>query len=178
MSEEENVTKPAKKKKEVIILAIAAVVIVALLGVIIFLLLKKDAAPEQDVLSDRSTLVTKDNLEEVRQDLNTPVEDGYYETRMSVDWTFENGTAASTDFFVENVTENTRTVYFDVTIPSTGEEVYSSPYMPVGSKLDSITLTKDLDAGDYSGVVTYHLVDDKNAEISTVSVGVTLHVLN
>jgi len=59
----------------------------------------------------------------------------------------------------------------------TNELLYSSPYIPVGSILEEITLVKELPAGDYDTIVKYHLVDDDMKELSTVSVSVKLHIL-
>lgn len=177
MSEEkENVTPKSKTK---LILIIAIILILALLGVIIFLLLRKDDSKAiDDGKSPRATLVTEDNLEEVQAELAEPVQDGYYEACMSVDWNFTDSSTPSTDAYVENVTTNTRTVYFDLTLDGTDELLYSSPFIPVGAKLDSIKLDKPLPAGDYAAIVTYHLVDDNEEELSTVAIAVTLHIAN
>ncbi len=175
---EEVTSQSGKKKVNKGAIAIALVIII-LLGIIIFLLLKKDAPVSiADDANPRATLVTKDNLEDVKTDLNTAVEDGYYEVSMSIDWDFEDSTKPSSTGFVENVTTNTRTVYFDLITNETNELVYSSPFIPVGATLDGIVLDKQLSAGDYPAVVTYHLVDDNSKELSTVSVAITLHILN
>lgn len=155
---------------------IIIVLLVCLVLVLIYALFRPKPAPEE--LSDgRATFVSPDNVEEVRQQLNEPVRDAYYTTSMTVDWYFDNGKAVSTSSYVENSTENTRTVYFDVTLED-GELIYSSPYLPVGERIEQITLNRDLDAGDYPAVCTYYLVDDDHKVLTHVSVAVTIHVLN
>lgn len=172
-------TTPVKKSnKNVIILGIASAIIIILLIVVIVLLLKKDEKPEVNSLGDRATLVTKENVDEVEDNIGKVSADDSYRAIMSVEWTFENGTAKSTDAYVENSITNSRTVYFDVNLSSTNELIYSSPYLPLGSKLNDITLTKDLDAGDYPALVTYYLVDDDHNVITNVTLAITIHVLN
>lgn len=155
---------------------IIIVLLICLVLVLIYALFRPKPAPEE--LSDgRATFVSPDNVEEVRQQLNEPVRDAYYTTSMTVDWYFDNGKAVSTSSYVENSTKNTRTVYFDVTLED-GELIYSSPYLPVGERIEQITLNRDLDAGDYPAVCTYYLVDDDHKVLTHVSVAVTIHVLN
>lgn len=169
-----------------ILIAVFAVIVIALIGVVIFLLTRPKetvvapvaAVPEEKPESGRGVLVTPDNVDELVASIREPIQDGSFMTSMNVDWTFEDGTSPSSDAYIENAPENTRMVYFDVILSDTSETVYSSPFIPVGSRLSEITLDKDLDAGTYEAVVEYHLVDDDKQEISTVSVSVNLHILN
>lgn len=157
-----------KKKKRLILIIIGVILLIAVVLAVLFLT-KGD---------DRGMVITEDNAEEMKEQLAEPVEDGYYNTTMTVDWTFEDGKAVSSNAYVANSESNTRMVYFDVNLADTGELVYSSPYIPVGSELKEIKLDEDLDAGDYEAIVTYHLVDDDKEEITTVSVSINIHVLN
>lgn len=108
--------------------------------------------------------------------MNEPVEDGYYNCQMNVEWNFVDSTQPSYNAYVANSEINTRTVYFDVNLEEDNTLVYSSPFIPVGEELKEIKLSEKLEAGDYPAVVTYHLVDDEEKELSTVSVTVTLHI--
>ncbi|MCM1282792.1 MAG: hypothetical protein NC180_06660 [Muribaculaceae bacterium] len=164
---------PQKKKSNK-----ALIIIIILLILLVLILLYALFRPKpEDVNDGRATFVSPDNVEEVRQQLSEPVTDAYYTTSMTVDWYFDNGEAVSTSSYVENAEENTRTVYFDVTLED-GELIYSSPYLPVGERIEQIMLNRDLDAGDYPAVCTYYLVDDDHNVITNVSVAVTIHVLN
>lgn len=163
-----------------IVATVAVVVIVILVGVIIYLLRKPADQPIADdkrgVDGVRATVLTEENYEEVVSQANEPVTDGYYSCKMNVEWNFASAAEPSYNAYVANSTSNTRTVYFDVTLEESGDLVYSSPYIPVGEELREITLDTELPAGDYSAIVTYHLVDDDHEELSTVSVAVTLHI--
>ncbi len=162
----------SKKKSRYVIIGILIIIVIALVLIIYFLLQKPEDSDERDVI------VTEDNVEEIREQMESAVEDAYYETSMTNDWTFENGKATSNDAFIENPSSNKRMVYFDVNLSDSEKLVYSSPYIPVGESLQGIKLKENLKKGDYPAIVTYHLVDDDKKEVATVSVGVTLHILN
>ncbi|MDR2355654.1 MAG: hypothetical protein LBE16_05615 [Clostridiales Family XIII bacterium] len=173
-------TKEEKTRKTGIILgAVAGAVIIALIVAVIVLATGKTAespAAPTDI-GGRGTVVTPSNIEEIREQMNEPVQDGYYETRMNVDWVFPTAQSPSTNAYVENSPNNTRTVYFDLTLPDTNELIYSSPFIPVGAKLENFALDTTLPAGEHAAIVTYHLVDDDNQELSTVSVSVNIKIL-
>lgn len=172
-------SKPNNSNKKLIIVlcTIIGVLVVAVAALAISFFSKDDG--EKETYSDgRATFVTPENVEEVKDALSQPIEDAYYTTSMTVDWTFHDGESVSTSAYVGNPTANKRTVYFDVHLKETGELVYSSPYLPVGEKMYEIKLDKALEKGDYPAIVTYHLVDDDHKELTTVSVAITIHVLN
>ena len=164
-------TKTKLSLKARIAIGATAVVIVGLVATIIFLLLPKEEIKDKKI--DRPTVVTEKNVDEVMKAMDEPIPDGSYEITMNTKWTF-NG--SSSDAYVANSTNNTRTVYFDVTLADTGELVYSSPFIPVGNQIKGFVLDKKLDSGAYDGIVTYHLVDDNQEEVSNLSVTVTFQV--
>ena len=148
-----------------------AIVIVGLVATIVYLLAQKDNEVDKKV--HRPTVATEDNINEVVKAMDEPVPDGSYEITMNTKWKF-NGN--DSDAYVANSTNNTRTVYFDVTLADTGDLVYSSPFIPVGKQIQGFTLDEKLDPGMYDGIVTYHLVDDDEEEVSHLSVTVTFQI--
>lgn len=176
-TEQSNVPAAKNSKSTKVVIGVLGVTVCALavaLAVSVF-------SPEEkteELKDGRATFVSKDNVEEVKEELNQPVEDAYYTTSMTIDWNFYDGKSVSTNAYVANITANKRTVYFDVNLADTGELVYSSPYIPVGERMEEIMLDKELAKGDYPAIITYHLVDDEHQEITTVSVAITLHILN
>lgn len=165
-----------------ILAAVIAMVVIAALVVVIILLLKREPEVVESGSTPagyvRGTVLTKDNVDEVLAREAEPVVAGYYNCTMNVEWHFEDSSKASYDAYVLNSTINTHTVYFDVNLEETNELVYSSLYIPVGLKVDEIKLSSKLDAGIYPAIVTYHLVDEDNNELSTVAVTVTLYIEN
>lgn len=166
----------------VILIAVIAILIIAALVAVIVLLLKREPEVVESGPTPagyvRGTVLTEDNVEEVLAQRAEPVAAGYYNCTMNMEWHFEDSSKASYDAYVLNSTMNTHTVYFDVNLEETNELVYSSLYIPVGLGVDEIQLSSALEAGVYPAIVTYHLVDEDNNELSTVAVTVTLYIEN
>lgn len=158
-------------------------ILVVLIGVIVFLVIKlttqNQAAVEEP--KEKKSVVLPENVDEIMNEwLEEPdvyVPQNFTVVQNSV-WTFDDGNSASADAYVENDTDNETAFYFDVVVDSTGELVYSSPILELGAKIEGFKLDKPLDAGDYNCTMTYHLVDEDQKELTTVTVGVTIIVQN
>lgn len=128
---------------------------------------------------DKKSIVTPNNVDEIVSDFQEDkVEQGMYEVTMNTHWEFANGESASSNAYVENSTANTNDVYFDIVRSDTGETIYSSPIIPIGSHLENITLDTDLEAGDYSCVLTYHLLDENEEPVSKLNINLDISVKN
>lgn len=175
---EQHATGNAGKMKILMIVILAGILVIGVLtGTVIYLLDKvSDEETKEVIPSNRATIVTPENVEEVIAKAEEPVEAGMYFCRMNTEWHFMDSSSPSYDAYVANSTSNTHTVYFDLCLQDTGELVYSSPYMEVGAELDELILTEQLEAGEYPAIVTYNLVNDAGETLSTVSVTVTLYV--
>jgi hypothetical protein len=168
-----------RMNKAIVVGAVSAVAVIAVLIVVIVRLLNApEPAPVETRTGGVGTVATIENIESIRKQLSEPVQDGYYETRMNVEWTFETWDSPSSDAYVANSENNRRTVYFTVSLAETDEIVYTSPDIPVGSQLTGFALDKKLNAGEHPAVVTYRLLDDEGNELSNVSVSVTLRILS
>lgn len=170
----QNPTAEKKSGKLKLIIIGAVVVIAVLVAVIVFLLLRG-----QEEEPKRNTVVTRDNIEEVADEILNQeyIEPGYYSTSMSTEWHFSTGDAVSEDAYVENLEENTNDVYFDVFLADNEEEaIFKSPLLPRGSELRDIALDTPLSAGTYDCVLVYHLVDEEQNTVSTLRVAVTIIV--
>jgi hypothetical protein len=172
--------------KTLVIVIIALVVIAILGGVIIYLLVSRKneepaqaPAAETSEESQRDILVTEENVREVLGALEEQeyVPQGYYTVTQNYEWHFPKGSEASTDAHVENLPENTNDVYFDLFLAEDKENpIYQSPVIPLGAVLEGFKLDKALDAGTYDCIMVYHLVDEKQETISTVSMTVKVIV--
>lgn len=171
-------TEEARKPHTIILIVGVIVVVAVLVGVICYLALRKE--PEQES-RNYNTVVTPENVEEIISQLDeaeyTPV--GSYEVMMNTDWVFPDGTSPATNAYVENSVNNRNTVYFTIALETDREtDIYDSPFIEPGSYIEEIVLDVDLPAGTYDAVLTYHLVDEQETEISHVSVSITLTVSN
>lgn len=169
---EQNVAAKKTVKKNVVL---GVVLVAVVLAVVIIFFLSKE--PEDE--PKRNVVVTKDNIEEITDDMMNQdyIEPGYYSTSMSTTWHFATGNAISEDAYVANVEENTNDIYFDVFLADDeNEAILKSPILPRGSELDNIALDVQLSAGTYDCVMVYHLVDEEQNTISTLRVGFTIIV--
>ena len=171
-------TKDKKNKKLVMILIALLVVVAAMAGVIAFLAIrgneKSNDEPKRNVVVNESNV--KEVVSQLAKDEATPI--GYYQVTMNSTWNFDNGAAISDNAYVENATSNTNAVYFDLVRSDTKETILASPVIPVGAYLKNISLDTVLPAGTYDCVCTYHLVDDDQKTLSTVSVSVKVVINN
>lgn len=156
-------------------MVLVAALLIAVIFVI-YLLLRPEVAGRPMVPEARGVLVTPDNVVELQEWLQTPIEDAHFTVNMNAEWFFERWNTPSINAHVENSTLNTRTVYLNLILDETGELLFTSPYMPVGSRLDQVTLNSRLESGSHPATVVYHLVDDYFNEITTVAVAVLLHI--
>lgn len=167
-----------------VVVVLGGLILVALVGVIVALVmvLNRGAAetPQAQDNSPRAVVVHEDTVEEQVEELlsQPPVQPGYYEASMTLDWVFPDGASPSSNAYVQNRESNTNDVYFDIQLRDSRETIYESPIIPLGSYIDNITLDKDLDAGTYNCVIVYHLVDDNQQSISTLTMGLTVIVEN
>lgn len=166
------VAETKKGKKGIIIAIVLTFLILAVIVALVLVFLKPQDA------DTRNVVVTPDNIDEVlaqMQDKKT--ETGTYEVKMNTSWEFENGHSASTNAYVENSTANTNDVYFDIVRSDTGETIFKSPTIPVGSHLENIALDTDLPAGSYSCTLTYHLLDKSGEPVSKLNLklDITIH---
>jgi hypothetical protein len=183
----ENKSNTNGSNKLIILLVILLfIVVVALVVVLVFAFGKKDKeseagtpATQGQTQKQREVLVTEDNVQEVLQQLEeeqyTPP--GYYTVTQNYDWHFPSGKEASTDAHVENAAENTNDVYFDLYLADNSEEpIYKSPIIPLGATLEGFKLDTELSAGTYDCIIEYHLCDENQNTLSTVSMTVTVIV--
>lgn len=186
MSSDNTDSTVTKKSKIFIVAAIIAAVIIVVLVIVIVMLSKKvtslgNQKPQDNratVSSKNVNIITEDNVEEMLEQLNKPVEDASYVCTMNVDWYFEDASQPSYNAYVMNSTDNTRTVYFDLALEEGLEILYSSPYIPVGETVNEVELNTVLEAGTYPAVVVYHMVDEEHQEVGSVTVTVMLHIEN
>ena len=161
------------------VIVVGSLVIVALVGVIVALVMNLNrSTPPEEELPQRSYVVDDENAQEVMDQITAApfALPQYYDVRMSTVWDFPDGASPSSNAYVENVTENSNDVYFDVELSDTGEIVYESPVIPLGKHLQNIKLDKDLDPGHYDGVVIYHLVDEQQKTLSTVRMAIEINI--
>lgn len=162
--------KGGKGKRIAFVLCI--IIILILLSLVIYLL----ATRNQDESVNRNIVVNEDNVDDILQELDEKeaVPTGYYEVTMNSTWNFASGDSPSENAYVKNADTNTNSVYFDIERADTGDVIYESPILPVGSHIENITLDSDLEMGTYDCIMTYHLLNEENESISTLKITLTV----
>lgn len=158
----------SKNKKRNILIGGAFIVLLAVIGVLLYIIFKPEPV--------RSNVVTKEDVETAAIDLQEKVRDGMFKMTMNNQWVFPDSSSPSSNAYVSNSEKNRKPFYFDLLLGDTKEVIYSSPTLPVGTKLEEITLEKELAAGTYSAVVQYHLLDEDGNTTSSVGATVTLTI--
>jgi hypothetical protein len=182
-SEKDSEVNPEEKKKRKLkpVHWVIIVMALALAGTITYFLW----LDSEEVIEDRGTamggrgmIATPENIDEIRRLLEEePSPDAQYTVHMTTNWEFETARTPSRNALVRNLEENSRTVYFDVTLNDTGALVYSSPYIPLGGMLEKFALDVNLSAGVHAATIRFFLVDDDNEVIADVADSVTLTIL-
>jgi Na+-transporting NADH:ubiquinone oxidoreductase subunit NqrC len=157
------------------------VVIAILVGTIVVLASKLNKTTKEEP-KETKDVVTAENVEEVIEEWVNESEDKhipqYYTITQNTEWSFDDGSSPSNNAFVTNDVGNESPVYFDVIVDATNETIYSSPILELGASIEKFKLDKKLEKGDYNCTLIYHLVDENQNELTTVSVGTIIHVLN
>lgn len=155
-------------------LIIILVLVVAGMGGYIFFSRNSVQAEQKE---KRNYVVTQENADEVVEQMveRASRDAGSYTATMNSTWHFPDGKSPSTDAYVANSADNKWPVWFDVTL-SDGRTVYESPILPVDTYIREFTLDEELPEGTYGGTITYHLVDENQDELSTLSIGITIYV--
>lgn len=168
------------KPKTIALAGCVAAVLVVGIWVGGWLFGREDSPPEplREYLHARGFVATEDNIDELFAQAAALQQFSHYEARMSIEWDFETATTPSANAYVKNLPTNPSTVFFDLVLPETGQLLFSSPYLPLGSRLDNIVLDVELPPGVYHPNVIYHLVDEDYEVRATVTVGITMRILN
>lgn len=144
-----------KKKKTAVIIVCVVVLLLAVIVVLVFLLLKKDEKPEGGYTMDEG------NYQQIVEDMNAEVKEGYFETYMNTEWTFPDGATETTDAILGNSPNNTKPIRCEVILEDSGEVVYKTGILPVGAVLDPFKLDTDLEAGTYEAICQVYLLNEQ-----------------
>ena len=173
-AKEEYVDAPREtRSKDITVYAV--IFLVLLVGAGIFLAVKLLHKPADAALADSKSGIVYDssaveggwdNLspEEIAERLNQKVEEGMINISMNTAPYFENGTAEGNLMLVNesinNYPQKVQTVRND-----TGEQIYESGAIAVGSKIERAKLDVVLPAGTYECTAYFHNLDPETGDI-------------
>ena len=159
--------------------AVAAVVIV----IVILLLLRSCGAPVDDhsgIEFDPSATEggwDEADTDEIIAGLNEKVEEGMINISMNTSPVFADGTSEGSLMIVNEEVNNYPQVV-EISRDDTGELIYKSGAIPVGSKIEAAKLSVDLDPGTYKCTALFYNVDpDTGDYLGCAGAVVTVTVL-
>lgn len=158
-----------KKKKRRNIIA-AAFILLVIVAVIIWFLTRPDKG------------LTEGNYEQIVEEAQDQVREGYFETYMNNEWTFPDGTSETQDAILGNSPNNMKAIRYEVVLADTEEVVFKTDVIPVGVKLPPFKLDVDLEAGTYNAVCRVYLMNEEEdgtyTDSSNAGFNVTITVQN
>lgn len=188
---EDSGKKSSEKKKKgsssgsrttLIVVIIVSVVVIALLIFLVWYLWQRAGNEIKDNTSGKGYLIEdNDDVDDFPEEEKN--EEEFYTIEQISRWTLSAATGISTDSYVRNNEVNLHPVWFDIRmrnedITQEGELLYTSPILKVGQSMTNVTFDKKLAPGQYSAILSYHIIDENNdnAELSVVSTGLSLSV--
>jgi len=124
-----------------------------------------------------SGVITAENIAEIQQETAEQVERGMFRTHMNTTWVFPDGNSPSTNSVIGNSASNNYPFWFTLTLIETGDVLYTSGLIPLGSYMTGISLDIPLPAGEHEAVVSINMIDDEGEPVdSNVGLGVILFV--
>ena len=130
-------------------------------------LAEKEARAKAGVVYDSSAVEGGwDNLspEEIAEKLNEKVAEGMINISMNTAPYFENGKAEG-NVMIVNESINNYPQQVEFIRNDTGEQIYQSKAIPVGSKIERAALDVELPAGSYECTALFHNLDPVSGEI-------------
>ena len=114
--------------------------------------------------------------EEKQAELDRVVEEGMLNISIASVIEFANGTSEGTAY-IENVPSNKYVMKVTITLDSNNEVVYESGGIKPDSHIDTIKLSKDLEAGTYPATATFTAYDpDSLEEVGQAAAKITIVV--
>lgn len=157
--------------------------LVIVVAVIILLLLRSCGAPANDpggIEFDPSATEggwDEADTDEIIAGLNEKVEEGMINISMNTSPVFADGTSKGSLMIVNEEVNNYPQVV-EISRDDTGELIYKSGAIPVGSKIESAKLSVDLDPGTYKCTALFYNVDpDTGDYLGCAGAVVTVTVL-
>ena len=178
-----------KQAKGSIRVVLAVAFLVCAIGAGIFLitrlaskpLAKEEARAKAGIVYDSSaTEGGWDNLspEEIAEKLNEKVAEGMINISMNTAPYFENGTSEG-NVMIVNESINNYPQQVEFIRNDTGEQIYQSKAIPVGSKIERAALDAELPAGTYECTAMFHNLDSVSGEIiGTAGAIITITIKN
>ena len=115
--------------------------------------------------------------EDVEAQLNEQLEEGMINISMNTSPWFEDDTSLG-NLMIVNETINRHPQKVEIIRNDTGEVIYTSGAIPVGSKIEAAKLDVELDAGVYECTALFHNLDNSGNIIGSAGAIITITIKN
>ena len=115
--------------------------------------------------------------EEVEAKLNEQLEEGMINISMNTSPWFEDDTSPG-NLMIVNETINRHPQKVEIVRNDTGEVIYTSGAIPVGSKIEAAKLDVELEAGSYECTALFYNLDDSGNIIGSAGAIITITIKN
>lgn len=145
------------KKTKIIVACACAVALLAVgAAVIMFLMMNRKAEEPQTTYT-----MDEDNYQQIMDDMDEKVQEGYFETYMTTEWVFPDGRSEASEAMLGNSPNNTKPIRCELLLDETGEVLLKTGVLPVGALVSPIKLDRNLEAGIYDATCMIYLMNEK-----------------
>lgn len=172
-----------KNKNRVAIIACALVgfLLIAIIMVLVFMLIGKKESEDRDA-EPQGYVMLEENYQEIMENMESNVREGYFETYMNTEWIFPDGTSETQNAILGNSPNNTKPIRCEILLEESEEIVFSTGVIPVGAQIPPFKLDVDLDAGKYDAVCMVYLLNEMDdgtyKDYSNAGFNITITVEN
>ena len=145
----ESTSEELKKKKQKKVAIIVSILFILIASIVIYF------------LSRPKDVITEGNYKQIIEDMDSEVQEGYFETYMNTEWIFSDGSSETQNAVLGNSPNNKKPIRCEVRLEDTEEIVFKTDVIPVGAELPPFKLDKDLDAGSYNAVCEVYLLNEE-----------------
>lgn len=145
------------KKTKIIIVCVCLFALLAVGAMVAMFIMMNNKEDK----SQATYTMDEGNYQQIMDDMSAQVKEGYFETYMTTEWTFPDGSSDASDAMLGNSPNNTKPIRCELLLDETGEVLFETGVLPVGTLVSSIRLSKDLNAGTYDATCMIYLMNEK-----------------
>lgn len=169
-----------KTKRRTGLIILLTVLLVAVLGAAAYFVFLRDTGYDRyefdtDAMAGRIQTMTE---EEIQAELNRIVEEGMFNISIASAIIFENPEAEG-EARIENIEANHYHMQVDIFLDETGEKVYSSKLIKPGFSIEKITLSEELEPGEYDATAIFSAITQQEMQLfGTAGAQIKLYILD
>lgn len=146
------------KKTKIMIACISIVALLAVGAAAAMFIMMNNGDKEEE--SQSIYTMDENNYQQIMDDMGAQVQEGYFETYMTTEWVFPDGSSEASEAMLGNSPNNTKPIRCQLLLDETGEVLFETGVLPVGALVSPIKLERDLEAGTYDTTCMIYLMNE------------------